>query len=182
MIQRYMFSGSGGQGVISAAIILAEAALHYGGLNAVQTQVYGPEARGGSARSDVILADREIYFPKVLEPNILICLSQAAYNKYINFVRPGGIVLLDPEFVEPASSISTRQFSIPMYKNTIESTGSPQTLNMCMLGTLVKLSPVVSKEALQVVIAERFNEKFRDQNIKAVETGYSLVQESVSTF
>ena len=70
---RLVFSGSGGQGVITAAIILAEAAVLHEGLNAVQAQSYGPEARGGATRSDIIISDSEILFPKVTQPNILVC-------------------------------------------------------------------------------------------------------------
>ena len=73
---RIIFSGSGGQGVITASIILAEAAALHEGLNAVQAQSYGPEARGGATRADVILSEEEIRFPKVTQPNILICLTQ----------------------------------------------------------------------------------------------------------
>ena len=91
MDKRIVFSGSGGQGVITAAIILAEAAAVYEtNLNAVQTQSYGPEARGGDTRADVIISEAPIHHPKVINPNILICLTQTAYNKYAGILRPGG--------------------------------------------------------------------------------------------
>ena len=86
---RMVFSGSGGQGVTTAAIILAEAAVLYEELIAVQSQSYGPEARGGSTRTDVIIADSQIYFPKVTQPNVLVCLTQEAYNKFYPIIRPG---------------------------------------------------------------------------------------------
>ena len=76
-----VFSGSGGQGVITAAIILAEAAVLHENLVAVQAQSYGPEARGGATRSDVIVSDSRIYYPKVVQPNVLVCLTQEANNK-----------------------------------------------------------------------------------------------------
>ncbi len=79
---RLLFAGSGGQGIITAAILLAKAAVIYEGLNAVQSQSYGAEARGGLSRSDVIISREEIYFPKVTQPNILICLTQRAYNNF----------------------------------------------------------------------------------------------------
>jgi 2-oxoglutarate ferredoxin oxidoreductase subunit gamma len=77
-----VFSGSGGQGVITAAIILAEAAVIYENLNAVQSQSYGAEARGGATRSDIIISDAVIHFPKVIQPNVLVCLTQNSYNKF----------------------------------------------------------------------------------------------------
>mgnify|MGYP000093248349 CR=1 FL=1 len=88
---RFLLSGSGGQGVITMAILLAEAAVLYEGLTAVQSQAYGPEARGGATRSDVIVSDGPIYFPKVTQPNILVALNQASFIKYQSAIRPGGI-------------------------------------------------------------------------------------------
>ena len=88
-----VFSGSGGQGVITAAIILAEAAVIYEDLNAVQSQSYGAAARGGATRSDVIISDSVIHFPKVIQPNVLVCLTQEAYSAYYPIIRPGGLLL-----------------------------------------------------------------------------------------
>ncbi|UCH00303.1 MAG: 2-oxoacid:acceptor oxidoreductase family protein, partial [Deltaproteobacteria bacterium] len=92
---RIIFSGSGGQGVITAAIILAESAVLHEGLNAVQSQSYGPEARGGASRSDVIIADTEIRFPKVIQPHVLVCLTQDAYHNLSELIRPGGLLLTE---------------------------------------------------------------------------------------
>ena len=90
-----VFSGSGGQGVITAAIILAEAAVLFENLIAVQSQSYGPEARGGATRSDVIIAETQIHFPKVIQPNVLVCLTQQAYANYFSILRPGGLFITD---------------------------------------------------------------------------------------
>ena len=182
MIERYVFSGSGGQGVISAAIILAEAALHYEGLHSVQTQVYGPEARGGAARADVILSDEEIYFPKVLEPNVLVCLSQLSYSRYAEVVRPGGIIVMDPFFVRPRADVHSRQVSVPMHETVTGEFGNAQAVNMCMLGALARLNPTVSLQALKETAAARFSERFHAVNSRAMDLGYSLVTESVATF
>ena len=97
---RMVFSGSGGQGVITASIIFAEAAVLYENLNAVQSQSYGAEARGGSTRSDVIISDSKIDYPKVIQPNVLICLTQEAYNKFYQIIRPGGLLITDTRFVK----------------------------------------------------------------------------------
>jgi 2-oxoglutarate ferredoxin oxidoreductase subunit gamma len=97
---RLVFSGSGGQGIITAAIILAEAAVVHEKLNAVQSQSYGAAARGGATRSDVIIADEKINFPKVIQPNGLICLTQTAYNKFHHIIRPGGLLITDSRWVE----------------------------------------------------------------------------------
>ena len=90
---RLVFSGSGGQGVITASIILAEAAVMYENLNAMQSQSYGPEARGGSTRSDVIISESAIHYPKVIQPNLLVCLTQEAYNTYYPISSPPGLMI-----------------------------------------------------------------------------------------
>ena len=92
---RMVFSGAGGQGVITAAIMIAEAAALYEGLTAVQSQSYGAEARGGATRSDVIISEKPILFPKVTQPNVLVCLTQQAYDKFSTIIRPGGLLLTD---------------------------------------------------------------------------------------
>ena len=97
---RMVFSGSGGQGVITAAIIIAEAAVLYENLVAVQSQSYGAEARGGATRSDVLISDTEINFPKVTYPNLLVCLTQEAYNTFSPIIRPGGFLITDTRFVK----------------------------------------------------------------------------------
>ncbi|MCP3952204.1 MAG: 2-oxoacid:ferredoxin oxidoreductase subunit gamma, partial [Desulfobacterales bacterium] len=88
--KRIVFSGSGGQGVITAAIILAEAAVLHEGMNATQSQSYGAAARGGATRSDIIISEDEINFPVVTQPNVLICLTQEAYTTFSPIIRPGG--------------------------------------------------------------------------------------------
>lgn len=96
-----VFSGSGGQGVITAGIILAEAAVLHENLIAVQSQTYGPRARGGATRSDVIISDSDIHYPKVIQPNVLVCLTQEAYDTFCPIIRPGGLLVIDAGFVEP---------------------------------------------------------------------------------
>src|SRR5512139_2334637 len=122
---RMIFSGSGGQGVITAAIILAEAAVLYDNLVAVQSQSYGPEARGGATRSDVIIADTPIYFPKVLQPNILVCLTQEAYNKFSAIIRPGGLLITDSRYVKIQRKVDAQQRELPIYRTVMEQVGRP---------------------------------------------------------
>src|SRR6056297_1427968 len=88
-------SGAGGQGMILAGIIIAEAALHEEGLNVTQTQSYGPESRGGASRAEVVLSKEVIDFPKVINPDILVALTQKAYDKYSKDVKEDGIVIID---------------------------------------------------------------------------------------
>jgi 2-oxoglutarate ferredoxin oxidoreductase subunit gamma len=171
---RVVFSGSGGQGVITASIILAEAAVLYEGLNAVQSQSYGPEARGGATRSDVIVSDRDIRFPKVNQPNVLICLTQEAYNKFSNTIRPGGLLLTDSHFVKPATKVDARQVEIGMYKGVMDQIGKPVVFNICVLGAMLGLVPIVKKESIVKVIETKIPAGFLEMNEKALELGFHL--------
>lgn len=171
---RLVFSGSGGQGVITAAIIMAEAAVIHDGLNAVQSQAYGPEARGGATRSDIIVSDAPINFPKVIQPNALVCLTQAAYNKFSGIVRPGGLLLTDPRFVTIERKVDAQQRELPMYETVMSEIGKPIVFNICMLGTLLALTHIVKHESVMKVIKSRIPQNFIDMNRKALDIGFQL--------
>jgi 2-oxoglutarate ferredoxin oxidoreductase subunit gamma len=182
VITRYVLSGSGGQGVITAAIVLAEAAVYHEGLNAVQTQSHGPEARGGSARADVIIASNPILFPKVLQPNVLVCLSQLAYDKYAWIVRPGGVIVLDSHFVSRRQNVNSRQVELDLHSSVVGRFGSPLGINMCVLGALAGLTEHVGLESLRKVVAGRFDERHRERNLALLALGHELVKESVELY
>ena len=171
---RVVFSGSGGQGVITAAVILAEAAVIFEDLNAVQSQSYGPEARGGATRSDVIISDSEILFPKVLQPNLLICLTQTAYDKYHQMLRPGGTLISDTHYVNPDFALDARRIELPLYKTVVEKIGKPVVFNIALLGALLAVTPVVRPEAIMSVLQMRLPEEYTSLNRKALEIGYEL--------
>ncbi|MGM0423429.1 MAG: 2-oxoacid:acceptor oxidoreductase family protein [Thermodesulfobacteriota bacterium] len=175
---RLVFSGSGGQGVITAAIILAEAAVLHDGLNAVQSQSYGAAARGGVTRSDVIISDTEINFPKVNQPNVLVCLTQESYNKFYSIIRPGGLLLLDSDLVEPRMQADARLFSLPLHKSVQKEIGKSVVLNICMLGALLGLNPVVRLESVLEVLKQRVPERFVQMNQKALELGQDLASKA----
>ena len=175
---RIVFSGSGGQGVVTASIILSEAAVLYEGLNAVQSQSYGPEARGGATRADVIISDREIRFPKVNQPNVLICLTQEAYNRFANTIRPGGLLLTDSHFVKPARKVDARQVELGMYKEVMDQIGKPVVFNLCVLGTMLGLVPIVKTESIIKVLETKIPPDFLDMNRKALDLGLQLAATS----
>ena len=149
---RLVFSGSGGQGVITAAIILAKAAVIYEGKNATQSQSYGAAARGGATRSDVLISESEILFPKVIQPNILISLTQESYNKFAPILRPGGLLLMDSRFVTIEKKVAARHVALPMYETVMKEIGKPIVFNICMLGTLIGLSDLVAPESILSVL------------------------------
>jgi 2-oxoglutarate ferredoxin oxidoreductase subunit gamma len=175
---RIVFSGSGGQGVITASIILAEAAALYEGLNAVQSQSYGPEARGGATRTDVIISDRAIRFPKVNQPNVLVCLTQEAYNRYSGTIRPGGLLLTDSHFVKLERKVDARQLGLNMYKSVMEAVGKPVVFNICVLGAMIGLTHVVSTESIMRVLEAKIPSGFLEMNKTALEIGLKLGEES----
>ena len=171
---RIVFSGSGGQGVITAAIILAEAAVLHENLQATQTQVYGPEARGGATRSDVIISDSTIHFPKANQPNVLVCLTQEAYMKFYDIVRPGGLLMTDPRHVTLLQTVDSRQYEVPIHKTVMENIGNLVVYNVCMLGAFLALTRVVSVDSVAKVLETRVPPSFLDMNKKALELGLAL--------
>lgn len=171
---RMVFSGSGGQGVITAAIILAEAAVLKEGLVAVQSQSYGPEARGGATRSDVIISGSEIMFPKVIQPNILVCLTQEAYNKFSSIIRPGGLLVTDNHFVKTERKVDARQKELPLYQEVSEKIGKPIVFNICMLGAVNHLAELLKPESILGVLEGRFSRELFEINKQALELGIDL--------
>ncbi len=171
---RLVFSGSGGQGVITAAIILAEAAVIKEGLNATQSQSYGAAARGGSTRSDIIISDKEINFPEVTQPNILVCLTQDAYNSYSSVIRPGGILLTDSRYVEVTRKVDAKQIELPMYDSVMEKIGKPVVFNICVLGALIGITEVIKPKSVMAAVADRVPKDFVELNNRAFDLGLVL--------
>jgi 2-oxoglutarate ferredoxin oxidoreductase subunit gamma len=160
--------------VITAAIILAEAAVLYENLIAVQSQSYGPEARGGATRSDIIISDRQIRYPKVIQPNVLVCLTQEAYNKFFQIIRPGGILLADSRFVQTQKKVDAQQVELPMYDNVMQEIGRPIVFNICMLGVVIGLTQLVKADSIMKVLKSRIPSGFIQLNEKALQLGLDL--------
>ncbi|MGW8193555.1 MAG: 2-oxoacid:acceptor oxidoreductase family protein [Desulforhopalus sp.] len=171
---RLVFTGSGGQGVITAAIILAEAAVIHEGKNATQSQSYGAAARGGSTRSDVIISDSEINFPEVDQPNVLVCLTQDAYNSYSSIIRPGGILLTDKRFVNTTRKVDAKQIELAMYETVMEKIGKPVVFNICMLGALIGITEVIKPVSVMAAVAASVPKDFVDMNNRAFDVGLVL--------
>ncbi len=173
---RLVFSGSGGQGVITAAIILAEAAVLHEKLNAVQSQSYGAAARGGATRTDVIISDESIDFPKVVQPNGLICLTQMAYNKFHNIIRPGGLLITDTHLVEISRKADAVQVELPLYQTVMDKIGKPIVFNICMLGAVIELTSLVAPESIMKTLEERIPRDFLEMNRTALDLGIEIAK------
>ena len=174
---RLVFSGAGGQGVITAAIILAEAAVLHENLMAVQSQIYGPEARGGATRSDIIISDSEIDYPKVIQPNVLVCLTQEAYNTYSPIIRPGGLLITDMRYVKLQRKVDARQKEFPMYQTVMENIGEQVVFNICMLGVVIGLTDLVKTDSIIKVLETRFSASSLETNRKSLNLGKQLCAE-----
>jgi 2-oxoglutarate ferredoxin oxidoreductase subunit gamma len=165
-------AGFGGQGVIRAGLVLAAAACIYGEKNAVQTQSYGPESRGGACKSEVVISDEEIDFPKVIEPNAVIVMSQEAYTSYAGDVKKGGIVLLDSDLVPKQKDIpNVRVFKVPATK-IAENLGKTIVANVVMLGAFTAITNLVDAEAVKKSILSNVPKGAEKLNMDAFEKGY----------
>ena len=172
----FLLSGSGGQGVITAGILLAETASIQSGLNAIQAQSYGPEARGGATRCDVMISKDEILFPKVQKADVLICLTQEAVSKYLKYLKPGGLLITDAHYVKSVDGADALLYALPMYEKVMETIGKAQVFNICVLGALIGLTGVVEPSAIEKNLAERFAPAFHENNKKALQLGIDLAK------
>ncbi len=171
---RFLLSGSGGQGVITMSILLAEAAALFQDRQAVQSQVYGPQARGGATRADVIISDSPIFYPKVRQPNILVALTDEAAAKYLPLIRPGGLCLYDSDLLTPGARVDARRVGLPMRAKVVEALGREVAFNICVLGALAVLTRAVSLEALERLLEKRFEARFHEANRTALRLGADM--------
>lgn len=167
-------AGEGGQGMILAGVILAEAASIYDRKMAVQTQSYGPEARGGASKSEVVIADGEIDHPEVLAADVVVTLSQEAYEKYAAGVKPGGLLIVDDEKVHQIRAVEA--IKIPISRLAFETTGKTITANTVALGVLVGLTGVVSRQAIEKAVTARAPHGTEEMNRKALEAGFAAAE------
>jgi 2-oxoglutarate ferredoxin oxidoreductase subunit gamma len=166
------FTGFGGQGIIKSGIMTAMAACIYSGRHAVQTQSYGPESRGGACKSEVVISDDEIDFPKVTEPDILVAMSQHAYNEYAESVKKGGVIILDSDMVPNEKKLEgVKVFRVPATKMA-EELGRKIVANVVMLGAFAAITGIVEKEAFRDSIKVNVPKGTEELNLKAFEKGY----------
>lgn len=173
----FRLSGSGGQGLLLAGIVLAEAAIE-DGKNAVQTQSYGPEARGGSSKAEVIISDEDIDYPKATDPDYLLALTDDAYRTYGSMMKKGTIitdstVTLDPE-------IKVKTIVLPILQTAEEAVGKKVVANIVALGVLGGVSGIVSRKALKQSVLSRVPKGTGELNLKALAAGLALAEKAVS--
>lgn len=166
-------SGSGGQGVITAAIILAEAAVSEG-KQAVQSQSYGPEARGGASKSEVIIDDKTIFHPHVKHPNCVLAMTQKAADKYFEDMDPNGVLVVDSDLVPNVPKVK-KAIPVPITKLAVEKVGKALFANIVALGALVKLTKIVELDTIKRSVAKRVPPSTVEKNMYALQLGYDSV-------
>jgi len=179
MRKEIRLSGSGGQGLITGGIILAEAAMR-DGLEAVQTQSYGPEARGGAAKAEVILSDVEVDYPKVSAPDFVLAMTPIACDKYGCNLKPGAKLVVDEDLV-PNAPDSKHCFKFPITKISKEVTGKPLSANIVALGVLNEMFKFVSPERLEEAVRQRVPKSSVEDNIKALNEGIRVTRERMAS-
>jgi 2-oxoglutarate ferredoxin oxidoreductase subunit gamma len=175
-----MFAGFGGQGIVTAGYITGEAAVVYDGKEATLTQVYGPEARGSACYSGVVVSEEEISYPYLLNPQIMVIMSQDAYEKFLSKLQQGGTLIIDSTLVK----LDKRARKYQLYKvpatEIAEKMGARVVANVIMLGFLGKICDAISVEALQEAVKARVPKKYLELNLKAFQTGVKLGEEALN--
>jgi 2-oxoglutarate ferredoxin oxidoreductase subunit gamma len=155
---------------------VASAACIHAGKNSVQTQSYGPESRGGACKSEVVISEEEIDFPKVVQPDVLIVMSQHAYNEYAEDVKHGGTVIMDPDMIPTEKDLgNVRVFRVPATK-IAEELGRRIVANIVMLGAFVAITKLLDENAVKESIKENIPKGTEELNLTAFEKGYEYAK------
>jgi 2-oxoglutarate ferredoxin oxidoreductase subunit gamma len=171
-------SGTGGQGAILAGILLAEAAAR-DGKNVVQTQSYGPEARGGASRSEVVISAGDIDYPRVIRADVTLCMSQEACDRYGDQMGSGGLLIVDADHV--VRTPAARELRVPLTRLAREVTGREIVANVVGLGVLAGLTGIVSREALEASIQHQAPRGTVEDNLKALAAGFEAAEQIRTT-
>ncbi len=166
------FSGAGGQGLITAGIIMAKAASIYQGIQAVQSQSYGPEARGGASKSEVIISDEAIDYPKVTKCDALLAMTQEACNKYSDDLKEGGILLYDSDLVTKLPEGNFKRVGFNIINTAKNDVGREIVANIVALGAMVALTGQVTRENAEKAVLSSVPEAFIELNRKAFNMGF----------
>jgi 2-oxoglutarate ferredoxin oxidoreductase subunit gamma len=173
-------AGFGGQGIILAGIVIGKAAALHDGIHAVQTQSYGPEARGGASRTEVVVSDEEVDYPKVQNPDIFVAMSHAALMAYLDDLKEGGILIVDPDMISEEEVMpfvrkhNIRLYKAPATRTAAEEIGIKIVANIVMIGAITRITKVVSEEAARAAIAESVPPGTEKKNLSAFEAGLKL--------
>ena len=167
-------AGSGGQGIILCSIILADAAL-MGGSFSAQSQSYGPEARGGTCKAEVVVSDAPIDFPKVESSDFMLALTQASLNKYLPFAKPGSIVIIDKSMEMPETADKYHVYSLPILSTAQDTLKRPMVANIVAAGAINACLKLVDIETLEKAVLKNVPAGTEELNRLAMVLGSQLI-------
>ncbi len=173
-------SGSGGQGLITAGIILAKAAV-LDKVRVTQTQSYGPESRGGASRADVIISNDEFYYPEAVNFDVLLALTQEACEKYSKNLKDSGILIADTTNVKDIVYLEAKVYELPFTEIAMKKLGTMLPTNILSLAFLVKITGVVSESSLKTAVCDFVKPQFKNLNMKAIKIGFKLASEEIKS-
>ena len=162
-------TGFGGQGIVLAGRILGMAAALGDNLKSTLVQSYGPESRGGACCAQVIISDRVIQYPYVKDADILVCMSQSAYEKYKDQVKPDGYLLTDKDLVSPETD--KEFFAIPATRMA-EELGQKMMANIIMIGFTTAVTALISQKAAREAVLSSVPKGTEEKNLQAFTKGY----------
>lgn len=173
-------AGSGGQGVILAAVIIGTAAaLEEEGLSAVQTQAYGPEARGGASKAEVVLSRGDIDYPKATTPDLMCVLTQKACDGYARDMKPGGLMIVDDHMVRDVPDVGAKVVRVPIVRTARDELKRELVTNMVALGTIavaLEQKGLMSRESIKRTILSSVPKGTEELNERAFDRGASLME------
>lgn len=169
--------GKGGQGMRVASSILSLACGVYDGKNVAETHLYGAEARGGLSQSELVISDEEIYYVKVQFPDILLALSQYAYDTYAESVKEDGLILADEFYVEEYEENDERLRLLPLTRTALDIVEALIAVNVVSLGVMSAVDPVLNYESVKKGVKEKIKKQFLEKNLEAFEEGFEIGKE-----
>jgi len=180
-LTQILLCGLGGQGIVLAGTILGQAAVDDGkwvaGANA-----YGSQARGGAARSEVVISSSEILFPGIIQPDILLAFSQSTYDAdMVKINQSGGLVLYDQQLIEVAQKTDIGHIGVPATETSIKIAGHEQSANMVMLGALIGATGIISQDSLIQAVGQYSSPDVQKQNIEAAQAGVKIAAEAIES-
>ncbi|MFQ5898851.1 MAG: 2-oxoacid:acceptor oxidoreductase family protein [Candidatus Methylomirabilia bacterium] len=176
MRREVRLAGYGGQGIVLAGLLLGKAAALYDGNEAVFTQSYGPEARGGASSADVVIADGPVDYPLVTRPDCLVVMFQEAYERYRAGLTQDGLLVLDQDLVRPDAG--ERAFHAIPATRLAEELGKKIVANVVMLGFFTAVGGLVSRQAVEASLRSTVASRLLELNLRAFAAGYAYAAES----
>lgn len=173
MRKEIRIAGFGGQGIVLAGKVLGEAGVNAGN-NAVQTQSYGPESRGGAARSEIVISDDTIDYPRVIDADVLVALSQPGFDKYFDETKKNGFIIIDKDLVDPKERVKDKRIITVPFTKSADNLGKKIVANIVMIGYLTAFLDLMPKKTMLDTIKENIPKGTEKLNAKAFEDGYKL--------